>query len=400
MDDQAEPADAPEVSCNGCTHFFTAIKPKLEELSKTIIEKIKEGKSVTKANKQHIVASAVEIHQLAQHVTASSTIRSNTSAVRDYQSVHPEFSGLNSLLGNMRKEIADIKKIISLSANKDVISTPVSYSDAVRGVPATAPARASSMPALIVNSSVEGQSKESLIKLWRQNISFRSLTFLPTKVVPVSHNKLRVEFSNAEERDTILDMVNASNSELSAEVARQLRPMVIVKGINKEVPVEQLLSTIKHQNTLLTNALDDENHMVLKFIRKNKKEHLYNAVFVIAPHLWNIFRNLNRLNIDHQKVHIEEFIPFIQCYKCMQFGHTRNRCSSALVACSHCGGTDHTYSECAIRHDLGGLRCFNCKNNNLRHNAHRDTRHSATSHTCPIVQTMKMRIMQRIDYNG
>lgn len=400
MNDLLACENLPEISCNGCTHLLNFVKPKLEELSKTIVEKTKENKSVTKANKQCIINSATEILQLASKFQPC-ILQANAASALDSptRSAPLDFSALNSLMGNMRAEIADIKKLLSTSNKNTDNLNPTSYADAVRKTLTPAPIRASSKPALIVTSSIEGQSKESILKSWRQHISFRSMTFLPTKIIPVSNNKLRVEFDNAEERGVVLDMVNASGSELSAEVARQLRPMIIVKGINKDVPIEQLLPTIKQQNISLTSVLDD-NDMTLKFVRKNRREHLYNAVFVISPQSWKYFANMDRINIDHQKVHIEEFCPFLQCYKCMQFGHTRNKCSSALAVCSHCGGTDHVYSECKVRHDLHRTACFNCKNYNLKYNAHRDTRHSATSHTCSAIQFMKTRIMQRIDYNG
>ena len=73
---------------------------------------------------------------------------------------------------------------------------------------------------------------------------------------------------------------------------------------------------------------------------------------------------LGRLNIGHHRVRVKDYSPFIQCFSCFQFGHTKDRCLTPDVRrCSHCAGT-HNVQKCAVKSDAAKLRCFNCKVHN------------------------------------
>lgn len=119
---------------------------------------------------------------------------------------------------------------------------------------------------------------------------------------------------------------------------------------------------------------------------------------MVTPKIWREITKQGRINVDHQKVHTEEFSTHVQCFKCMQFGHNKNHCTSETQPCSYCADKTHSFCNCPYKKDQAKLNCLNCINHNLNHNLKKNTNHSATSNTCPIVQIMIHRAAQKTDY--
>lgn len=76
---------------------------------------------------------------------------------------------------------------------------------------------------------------------------FQAIHIRAGRVRPLSKSKLRVEFETSEQRDETLGRLRDSGK-VTAEPARKTRPMFILKGITKEVTVEELVQVLKRQN--------------------------------------------------------------------------------------------------------------------------------------------------------
>lgn len=107
-----------------------------------------------------------------------------------------------------------------------------------------------------------------------------------------------------------------------------------------------------------------------------------------------------RVAVDHQRIHVDDFSPFIQCHNCLQFGHMKNKCPAVKPACSYCTETSHGANECPLREKQGAPKCANCTAHNAKFGATLDTAHRATSNNCPRLRAMKNRITNRIDYGS
>lgn len=124
--------------------------------------------------------------------------------------------------------------------------------------------------------------------------------------------------------------------------------MVILKGIHKDVSHDELADIIHYQNELVRSAGSREE-LKFKFKKPNRNGNLYNAVFITTPSIFKAMIHSEKINIDHQRIHLEEFSPLLQCFKCLQFRHTRARCSSSDVICTHCASTEHTFKDCPVK---------------------------------------------------
>lgn len=368
----------------------------VRKLISCITTAVTEGKSVTAANKRLICSAAEEIRRATRvlETTLASTLTPPTP------SPPATNEGLKEeIIACVREEFKRHRQLPPLTLQSQVrpsyaqaaAPNPRKPALTTKPTPKTYPA---TKPAIIVSAKTEVKTKQDIIEAWRRNISFKNSGFAPSRVQAVSNNKLRIEFDNIEQRNDTLTRITNSQT-IHAEPARRLLPMLNLKGVSKDVPAEDLVSIISRQNPELTNAINQKEDLRFRFQRSNRNPNLYNAILIAQPTVWRKCISLGRISVDHQRIHVEEFTPFLQCHKCLSFGHTKNKCSSTEQYCAHCSESTHTTADCPNK---AVLKCINCVKHNIRHKTSITTTHSATSHNCPQLLSMKLRITDRIDY--
>ncbi|CAG5058515.1 unnamed protein product [Parnassius apollo] len=240
------PASAEEVK--DIDSFYMMIS----KLTSCISTAVNVGKRVTAANTRLTSQAAEEIRTVTRSLlsiksVASSSTPTSNSELKD------------EILARVREEIASVKKLVS--ANK---SSYAQAAAATHGVPAPAGPTAlrSSPPA----------TKPAII------------------VIPT------VEFDTETQRNDTLTRLEGK-TEIKAEPVRKLRPMVILKGISKDVPADDLTKIIRQQNEEINEIIsDDGDGLKLRFKRNNKKNNLYNVVLLVDPKC-----NLDRCkNLQHE----------------------------------------------------------------------------------------------------
>jgi hypothetical protein len=135
----------------------------------------------------------------------------------------------------------------------------------------------------------------------------------------------------------------------------------------------------------------------LCFLQKNRNENLYNAILEASPAARKRLVEAGRANVDYQRVHVADFSRFVQCYKCLQFGHTNAKCSADYYPCAHCASTAHHIANCPHKQDPTKRKCFNCTRAGASDNAASHC-HSATDISCPKISKAKAAIEVRTDY--
>ncbi|CAG4958290.1 unnamed protein product [Parnassius apollo] len=108
--------------------------------------------------------------------------------------------------------------------------------------------------------------------------------------------------------------------------------MVILKGISKDVPADDLTKIIRQENEEINEIISDDGEgLKLRFKRDNKNNNLYNVVLLVDPKVYSKMLTMDRISIDYQRVHVASFSPFFQCHRCLQFGHTKLSATSTDV---------------------------------------------------------------------
>lgn len=295
-----------------------------------------------------------------------------------------------SILSAVRNELAEFREEFNNSA-------PKSYAAAAAANSPKKPKSANkvaipvSRPAIIISSENAEKTGKEILKDWRENVSFKDTKFAPAKVQLVSNNKVRVEFGSESECAEVLGKVEQTGV-LRAERSRRRNPLVIFKGVSNDIPSKELRDIILSQNP----SLHHSNDIKFRFARNNRNPDLYNAVFEVTPKSRIELLELLRVNIDHFRVRVEDFFPFTQCFKCLQFGHTSSTCTAKSPNCSNCSKSGHGYRECP---EDAELCCLNCSIDNEKYKRHCDVKHSATSQKyCPKIKAMLKILKQRTDF--
>lgn len=405
-------------------------------LSVTIIKATQDGKSVTASNKRLIVAAAAETQRamnVFQRLTplpmtsSEPRIEASTSEVISADVAEPIATVTSAHTSDASQElkselsscISEIRKLRGdLAAAKNVLSPPdstMSYANiakrpALKRADARPPAHTntslpppplmlpSTKPALVVSTKTPVGTRQEVVEAFRNSISFRETKYAPSKVAPISKNKLRVEFDSAKDcEDALMRLRTSTSAQVVAEPVKKLKPMIILKGISMDMSSDDLVEVVLAQNVELENCTKDD--ISLKFKRNNRNSKLYNAIFVVSPQLYRTAVPMGRIRVDHQRVHIEEFSPFLQCHRCLQFGHVNKHCRSEQKRCAHCSETTHVESDCPTRADKHVLpKCFNCLTHNSKFPNKLNVAHKATSLTCPILRNIRDKVNNTIDY--
>ena len=349
-----------------------------------IIGAVTSGKSVTSENKKSIVALSEAIKRVAERLQHQ--LPDPNKTVTDIDS--------GSIIDTIREEFGKLRGDLQQRP------APTSYASAAATAPSKPPKIKTPVtrPAIIVGSGAEEiKSAKDVTDAWRKGVSFRDACFAPAKLQRVSNNKIRVEFDTDDQRKEALRKLE-SVLELKAEPARRLRPLIIIKGVSKAVKSEELTGLLTKQNPgIFTGA--EEGAIKFRFLRNNRNDALFNAVFEVAPALRLKLLEQQRVAVDHQRVRVSEYSPFLQCYKCLQFGHTKSKCTSEEQQCSHCGSGAHAFDKCPDKEVPAKRCCFNCKSDNDKQKKKTPTDHSATSaKQCPKIKSMVQRLAARTEY--
>lgn len=300
-------------------------------LSVTIIKATQDGKSVSASNKRLIVAAAAET-QRAMNVfqrlsplpmtSSEPRIEASTSEVISAEPIATVTSAHTSdasqeLKSELSSCISEIRKLRGdLAAAKNVLSPPdstMSYANiakrpALKRADARPPAHTntslpppplmlpSTKPALVVSTKTPVGTRQEVVEAFRNSISFRETKYSPSKVAPISKNKLRVEFDSAKDcEDALMRLRTSTSAQVVAEPVKKLKPMIILKGISMDMSSDDLVEVVLAQNVELENCTKDD--ISLKFKRNNRNSKLYNAIFVVSPQLSEL--PMGRIRVDH-----------------------------------------------------------------------------------------------------
>lgn len=369
----------------------------LKIYAQRIIDKTHEGRSVTKANKNSIVIAAQKILRIAKQLEMRPSEYHAPAATIESADNDDIVCKIREVVREEMNRFRDQPPPTEPPKSKNP-----SFAEVLQRArdPKTQQKLPTSRPALIVSSDKDVQSSAETMQKWRQAINFKNTKYSPAGVRFVSNNKIRVEFDTKQQRDETLSKINNKNAGIKAEPSRVLNPMVVIKGISKDSPPQSLVETIMTQNDYTCDNVDPSPQatITLKFTRNNRNPNLYNAVFMTPPQIFRDMITKGRVNIDHQRVHVEEHIPIMQCFHCLQFGHTKSRCPNETPACSHCAAQTHTFKDCPVKKDVTKNCCINCTLYFKKHNIAKTPNHSATSNVCPRIAQMKERLCTRITY--
>jgi len=152
--------------------------------------------------------------------------------------------------------------------------------------------------------------------------------------------------------------------------------------VDQAIDQEELIQDLIYFNPFLNWSKGD---LKFAFWRNGHGKRYRDAILNVTPRIYGILMQQKKLQLCMQTTRITSFSRFIQCGKCLKFGHTLKNCLDPDGPfCGWCAG-DHLTADCE---KLGSSRCHNCEvlNKNLKYSSRYRTDHDATTQDCPVLK--------------
>ncbi|CAH0406248.1 unnamed protein product [Chilo suppressalis] len=371
---QSQPPPVPAGYENQFQEYAAGIVDHVKKIIGQLDHKKSGSTSVTKSQKMEALSHCQSIISLCAGLTKEASSRSAPLSPPPPTSPPSHQAGnADSLamaeLALIKKDIREIKDKLSSGGAPTRTTYAHMASTSGKGIPPAAPTPVNTIktarPALILTCDATNNTtpREAATKVLRKVINCNETGYTVARLTQLSKGKTKVEFDKPEHREDALRRFKQASPSLGAraEPEKRISAMVILKGISKEVKKEELMEHIIRQNPELGGCGAEE--ISIKFIRNNRNTALYNAVLTTSPRAWTVLTRMGRVRVEFQRVHVENFSPFLQCRRCQQFGHTQTRCERPEL-CSHCSRGDHTAQACPTA--AAPPTCGNCVSFNAR----------------------------------
>lgn len=326
--------------------------------------------------------------------------------------IAPLTAGLASIVAKVdatQRDVDELKKSPDVNKNRQPTeqSSAKTYAKAATNAskkrqPKTTPSapRAVKPSFSFVAWSVDDSSTQDATRqLIEKKINLADHKCSAPKVSSLSNKKIRYEFTDESSCSAVMGAVSRL-TEINAEPTKKRQPNLILKGVSKDIPDDEIVARMVAQNQTISDLMktdDVANHIKLVSRKPSVRspDRLTNVIIETSADVRTALLNSERVSIGFGRVHVEQMSTFVQCFKCFGFGHTTKHCSSADDTCGHCAG-NHRFKACDVKEDKSSPPvCINCKKSNEATSSTDDTAHVPMSSKCPHVTKMTKKAIKR-----
>lgn len=190
--------------------------------------------------------------------------------------------------------------------------------------------------------------------------------------------KVVLSCASKEEMEKLSEQLK-NDKNLTAEVAKNKKPLVVLKNLMAYNTDDDIRTALAEQNRhLLEDLSADETAVEVRYRRRARNQQECHAVLQVSPELWQRLTSAGRVYIDLQHVRVQDQSPLVQCTRCLAYGHGRKQCADDVDLCNYCGGP-HLKSSCTQLAAAQAPKCINCTRAKLT-----ETAHTAFGDCCPV----------------
>lgn len=259
---------------------------------------------------------------------------------------------------------------------------------------------------IIISSTKNNAKAEEIEKIIKKEIKLSQIKIGINGLRKTKEEKIIISCPKKEYANTLTEEIKKLNNELLVNEIQKKRPKIIIKGLKSNLTEEEIVCGIITQNEGIEDVYkeNEDNKITLIAELKNtnineKQRHFTNYIMETSGKMRKNLLALGKLNIQFQRVKIEDCNPLTQCFHCCMFMHTAKRClhRTSPPICPHCMG-DHTLSKCPEREKTIPT-CVNCTRQNTKYGEKNTTDHPANSTMCNYRKKMMKIARDRIDYD-
>lgn len=139
-------------------------------------------------------------------------------------------------------------------------------------------------------------------------------------------------------------------------------PTVVLRGVDKRVPADQLPGAIwcRNKDLLAGHVANEEQarrHIRALHRLGNEAGPVVAWVLLVTPEVRQCLVNAGQVFVGLRFCKVSDRVATSQCSKCWGFGHSAKVCT-AQTACRHCGRRGHIHAQCPYKSQEP--RCPNC----------------------------------------
>jgi hypothetical protein len=284
-------------------------------------------------------------------------------------------------LSTLKNDISEIKKALEQNTQTNAhlqLTRTQSYANALTK-------KKDTLHTIIIANTDE-KEKSSTINLFKDNIKPTEMKIGIAAMKQTTSGKLIVKCTKEKDAQKIKEAIQKTKNQQVITTTR--KPKLILKGVPKDIPQEDILEMLTIQND---NFQEDEDTKIVTET-KNKNENLKNVIIETNKTTHALALVEERLNLGYSRVKVEDVSPLTQCYKCQGFGHTTKYCKAEKDTCQYCAGA-HKGTECSKKKPED-LKCANC----LKSPTHKSkTGHCANDRKCPIRARFETYAQERLN---
>lgn len=225
---------------------------------------------------------------------------------------------------------------------------------------------------VVVSSNNEGENGDQVLEKLRTAMDAKEGWVKIEKVRKAKDRKVIIGFNTKEERDKARNKLNQDKVGLTVKDIENKNPLIILKNVLSANTNEDILKALNNQNRdIFTGKNNTQDKVEIKYRKRARNPHINHIVLSVPPQVWRKAIDAGRVNIDLQRIWVEDQSPLMQCSRCLGYGHSKRYCQEKADLCSHCGG-QHLKAECAAWLEGVTPSCQNCKKEklaNVDHNA-------------------------------
>lgn len=329
-----------------------------------------------------------ETIKLVNHLNGEDERNETDMEIND-ESGQPRQKGIKHLLEKINSEIKDIKEKITGTDKK-------SYANAVKLPGVNKPVVPRNKPTILIYPEENKKEELTTSKLTKDAV----MNFMKPSTIGIQVERVReirnagisIELSSGEDANKLHDQEVWKQIGVKTKIPGRKCPKVIIYGVPTEIEENHLAGEIKRQ---IPEINLNDVRLVGKTGPRNKET--CHVILECSAQSRQALLNRGKLYLEWSSCIIKDHISILQCYKCQEFGHIAEKCTSSNPNCRFCSSQEHDSKACVekIKADFKP-QCVLCKKFGVQNTDHiaSDNKH------CEIWKRKYMAILKNIDYES
>jgi hypothetical protein len=247
---------------------------------------------------------------------------------------------------------------------------------------------------LLVYPKNKEANSEVLKAALMKAVNPRTLQIGVRNVRKIREGGIAIEVDSNDEVDKLKTAIENTVTDIkSVDRPKPRHPQMLLKNVPRDIEQIDVIQNLFDQNHLISdnyNTIEEfSEEITLRFHFGKQGSQSTNWVIEVSPALRNLILPQGKLNMNWVVCHVVDHCIVNQCFRCLEYGHTKKFCKSKL-ACSHCTD-EHSYKDCPVKTTTKPI-CVTCSKRKLKCD------HSSNDKKCPEHIRQTRITLQRINY--